>query len=257
MAKPNTSAKKSGKKKAAKKTPAKKAAKKASAKKASAKKTPAKKAAKKVAAKKAAAKKTPAKKTPAKKTPAKKTAKTTPAASASEVKAKPPVSEVVLEVGAAAPSFDLSSDAAERHSLVTLADQRFVLYFYPRDNTPGCTIEAKEFSELAPEFEALGVKVLGVSTDSLASHAKFRDKHDLRIGLLSDPEAEAARAYGAWGTKLMYGKPVVGMIRTTFVIDPEGRIEHKYVVRSAAGHAAQVLADLRARLGSSSNDADA
>jgi peroxiredoxin Q/BCP len=243
MAKPNTSAKKSGKKKAAKKA---------------AKKTPAKKAAKKAPAKKSPAKKSPAKKTPAKKTPAKKAAaKKTPAVEttprASEAKAKPPVSEVVLEVGAAAPSFDLSSDAAERHSLVTLADQRVVLYFYPRDNTPGCTIEAKEFSELAPEFEALGVKVLGVSTDSLASHAKFRDKHDLRIGLLSDPEAEAARAYGAWGTKLMYGKPVVGMIRTTFVIDPEGRIEHKYVVRSAAGHAAQVLADLRAQLGAATS----
>lgn len=253
MAKPNTRANEAGKQKAAaKQTTSKKTAKQATAKQAAAKKAAkktAKKTAKKATAKQATAKKA-AKKATAKKATAKQaTAKQKPAAAPKPEKVKPPVSEVVLEVGNAAPAFDLPSDAGARESLARLAGRRFVLYFYPRDNTPGCTIEAKEFSELAPKFEALAVPVLGVSTDGLASHAKFRDKHDLHVGLLSDPEAEAARAYGAWGTKQMYGKPVVGMIRTTFVIGPDGRIEHKYVVRQAAGHAAQVLADLEARLG--------
>jgi peroxiredoxin Q/BCP len=248
-----------GKKKpAAKKASASKKAtagkKKPAAKKASAskKKTAASKATKKPAAKQPAAKKASATKKPAAKKASatkKPAAKKAPAlAGGKPSTAKPEPSTVALDVGSSAPAFDLESGDGQRRSLANMAGQRFVLYFYPRDNTPGCTTEAKEFSDLAANFEELGVQVFGVSTDNLQSHAKFRDKHGLTVNLLSDPDAEAARAYGAWGSKLMYGKPVVGMIRSTFVIGPDGRIERKYVVRQAAGHAAQVLADIQAEL---------
>ena len=154
----------------------------------------------------------------------------------------------MIEVGTVAPNFDLAADDGQRRALASMAGRRFVLYFYPRDNTPGCTTEAKEFSELAPNFEELGVQVFGVSTDSLPSHVKFRAKQGLKIALLSDPDAECSRAYGAWGSKQMYGKPVVGMIRTTFVVGPDAKVERKYVVRQAAGHAAKVLADIQTDL---------
>ncbi|HVI02830.1 MAG TPA: peroxiredoxin, partial [Enhygromyxa sp.] len=122
------------------------------------------------------------------------------------------------------------------------------LYFYPRDNTSGCTIEAKEFTELLPNFEELGVVVLGVSTDSVESHAKFRAKQELGVVLLSDESYEAALAYGAWGEKSMYGKPVVGMVRSTFVVGPDGRVEKAYTVRKAAGHAQGVLEFVQSRV---------
>jgi peroxiredoxin Q/BCP len=231
------------KKKASKKKPSKKAAAKKPA--AAKKKTAAKKkpAAKQPAAKKKAAakKKTAAKKKPAAKQPAakKKTAATT---------SKPPPSDVELQVGDEAPDFDLLADDGERYSKASLAGQRYVLYFYPRDNTPGCTIEAKEFTELLPNFEELGVVVLGVSTDSVESHAKFRSKQELGVVLLSDNEHAASTAYGAWGEKSMYGKPVVGMVRSTFVVGPDGRIEKNYVVRKAAGHAKEVLEYVQSRV---------
>jgi peroxiredoxin Q/BCP len=232
-----------GKKKAGKKKtsspakPAKKAAKKAAAKKPAAKKAAAKKppAAKKAAVKKATAAKKPAaakKATAAKKKPA--AAKKTAAAGK-------------LAIGNDAPSFDLLADDGKRYSKASLAGQRFVLYFYPRDNTSGCTTEAKEFSELIGNFDELGVPVIGVSTDSVESHAKFRSKQGLSVVLLSDAEREVSEAYGAWGQKLMYGKPVVGMIRSTFVVGPDGKLEAIYTVRKAAGHAQTVLADVQAR----------
>src|SRR5690606_27000466 len=108
------------------------------------------------------------------------------------------------------------------------------LYFYPRDNTSGCTTEAKEFTELMPNFEELGIQVIGVSTDSVESHAKFREKQGIGVVLLADTEFETSIAYGVWGEKSMYGKPVIGMNRTTFVIGPDGLIERKYSVRKAA-----------------------
>jgi peroxiredoxin Q/BCP len=221
-----------GKKKAGKKKPAKPA-------------KPAKKAAaKKPAAKKAAAKKKPmaAKKKPmaAKKKPT--AAKKKPAA------AKKTAAAGKLAIGDDAPSFDLLADDGKRYSKASLAGQRFVLYFYPRDNTSGCTTEAKEFSELIGNFDELGVPVIGVSTDSVESHAKFRSKQGLSVVLLSDAEREVSEAYGAWGQKLMYGKPVVGMIRSTFVVGPDGKLEAIYTVRKAAGHAQTVLADVQARV---------
>jgi peroxiredoxin Q/BCP len=147
-------------------------------------------------------------------------------------------------VGAAAPSFDLPADDGQRYSLAGLRGRRVVLYFYPRDNTPGCTAEACEFSALG-DLSARGVVVLGVSADSLESHADFRRKFSLTIPLLSDPDHDVATRYGAFGRKTLYGRTFDGMIRSTFVIDPEGRIEQVYApVRKAAGHAAEVLAAL-------------
>jgi peroxiredoxin Q/BCP len=274
--KPAAKKKAAAKKPAAKKPAAKKkaAAKKPAAKKPAAKKPAAKKkaAAKKATAKKATSKKATAKKATAKKATSKKAAQQGAAKPAGEeralakssaggkrvgekpAQAKPEPSTVEMDVGSPAPSFDLQGDDGQRRSLSELAGQRFVLYFYPRDNTPGCTTEAKEFSDLAENFEELGVRVFGVSTDTLQSHVKFRDKHGLKVGLLADPDAVVARAYGAWGSKLMYGKPVVGMIRTTFVIGPDGKIERKYVVRQAGGHAAQVLEDIDAALENGSSE---
>lgn len=116
-----------------------------------------------------------------------------------------------------------------------------VLYFYPKDNTPGCTTEAKEFSELIEEFEKLGVQVIGVSRDSPESHERFKKKHNLRVKLLSDPNVELHKALGAWGKKKRYGKEYEGAIRSTFILNPEGEIVWKKINVRAKGHAAKVL----------------
>ena len=120
-----------------------------------------------------------------------------------------------------------------------------VLYFYPKDNTPGCTTEAKEFSNLLDEFEQLGVIVIGVSPDSPKKHCNFIEKHNLTITLLSDSEKEVLKAYGAWGKKKMYGKEYEGVIRSTFIINPKGEIVKEYKNVRAKGHAAKVLEDLK------------
>lgn len=116
-----------------------------------------------------------------------------------------------------------------------------VLYVYPKDNTPGCTTEAKEFTELLPEFERLGFQVIGVSKDSVKSHAKFKEKQGLRVKLLSDPKAELIKALGAWGKKKRYGREYEGVIRSTFIFNPEGKIVWKKLNVRAKGHAAKVL----------------
>jgi peroxiredoxin Q/BCP len=124
-----------------------------------------------------------------------------------------------------------------------------VIYFYPRDNTPGCTTEAKEFTELKEEFDKLGVQVIGISRQSVESHKRFREKHGLRITLLSDPDAEVHKAFGAWGKKKMYGKEVEGVIRSTFLIDPEGNIVKEWKNVKAKGHAAKVLEEVKRVVG--------
>ncbi|MEZ4405836.1 MAG: thioredoxin-dependent thiol peroxidase [Polyangiales bacterium] len=149
-------------------------------------------------------------------------------------------------VGEKAPGFSLQSDAGETVTLAGLKGRWVVLYFYPKDDTPGCTVEAKEFTDLADDFAKDGVTVLGVSKDTVASHCKFRDKHGLRVTLLSDPDLAVQRAYGAWGEKNMYGKTVEGTLRTTFLIDPDGDIESVWTSVRAAGHAAKVLDAARA-----------
>ena len=120
-----------------------------------------------------------------------------------------------------------------------------ILYFYPKDNTPGCTTEAKEFSELLDEFEKEGAIVIGVSPDSPKRHCNFIEKHDLKVTLLSDEEKNVLKAYEAWGKKKMYGKEYEGVIRSTFIIDPEGNIVKEYKKVKAKGHAKKVLEDLK------------
>jgi len=119
-----------------------------------------------------------------------------------------------------------------------------VLYFYPRADTPGCTIEACEFRDGIRKFEQKGAAVVGVSPDKPAAQAKFKDKFDLPFTLLADEEKAAAQAYGVWKEKNMYGKKVMGIVRSTFVIGPDGKIEKIYAKVKAKGHAAEVLAGL-------------
>ncbi len=124
-----------------------------------------------------------------------------------------------------------------------------VLYFYPKDNTPGCTTEAKEFTELLPEFEKLGVQVIGVSRDSPKSHRRFKEKHGLKVKLISDPNAELHKALGAWGKKKSYGREYEGVIRSTFILDPKGEIVWKKINVRAKGHAAKVLEEVKKLIG--------
>ncbi|CAD5244354.1 peroxiredoxin [Thermococcus camini] len=120
-----------------------------------------------------------------------------------------------------------------------------VVYVYPKDNTPGCTTEAKEFTELLPEFEKLGFQVIGVSKDSVESHRRFKEKHGLKVKLLSDPDAKLIRALGAWGKKKRYGKEYEGVIRSTFIFNPRREIVWQKTNVRAKGHAARVLEEAR------------
>ena len=151
---------------------------------------------------------------------------------------------LTLDKGAPAPDFSLEADSGERVSLAQLKGKQVVLYFYPKDNTPGCTTEATDFSSAIAAFKKKGAVVLGVSKDSIKSHCNFRDKHELTITLLSDPDLTAHHAYGAFGEKMMYGKKVQGVIRSTFVIGPTGTIERAFYNVRADGHAAKVFAGL-------------
>lgn len=146
-----------------------------------------------------------------------------------------------LAVGDPAPGFDLQGDDGVRHSSAALRGRRFVLYFYPRDSTPGCTTEACDFRDRDAELARAGVRVLGVSGDDLKSHAKFRGKHALTFPLLSDPDHAVAGAYGAFGEKMMYGRALQGIIRSTFMVGPDGRIEAVWSPVKVQGHAEAVL----------------
>jgi thioredoxin-dependent peroxiredoxin len=125
-----------------------------------------------------------------------------------------------------------------------LGDRWIVLYFYPKDNTPGCTTEAKEFSEYASRFGQLGADIIGVSPDSEKSHCKFIDKHNLLIQLLSDPEHEIIEAYGAWRLKKFMGKEYMGVVRSTFLITPQGKIAQAWDKVRVKGHVEKVLKQL-------------
>ncbi len=148
---------------------------------------------------------------------------------------------MVLTEGDKAPPFSLNSDTQGKVSLRDFAGKTLVLYFYPRDNTPGCTREAKEFTATRQRIEKAGGTVVGVSRDSLQSHQKFRSSCDLDILLLSDPDLEVHKAYGAWGEKTMYGKKVEGVLRTTFLIQ-NGKITRVFKNVKVDGHAEAVLA---------------
>jgi peroxiredoxin Q/BCP len=151
-----------------------------------------------------------------------------------------------LEIGAKAPTFSLANQAGKTVSLKDFAGERFVIYFYPADDTPGCTKEACQFNDGLSAFRKLGVKVVGVSPDGAEKHVAFRKKYGLTFDLLSDPEKSVMARYGAYGEKMMYGKKVTGVIRSTFVVGPTGRIEHAWYGVRADGHADKVLATLSA-----------
>lgn len=152
----------------------------------------------------------------------------------------------MIEKGDPAPQFALTDDRGSAVTLASFAGAPFVLYFYPKDDTSGCTAEAKDFSRLAEAFADLGVAVLGVSPDGQKSHEKFKAKYDLAVRLASDSEDKAAaRAYGVWVEKSMYGRTYMGIERTTFLIGADGRIARIWRKVKVAGHADEVLAAAR------------
>ena len=150
----------------------------------------------------------------------------------------------MLKEGDRAPAFELESDAGAKVSSRDLAGKRHVIYFYPKDSTPGCTREAQAFSADKAKFDAIGVPVYGVSKDSVKSHGSFREKYALTIPLLSDPTLALHKAYGAFGEKVMYGKKVEGVLRSTFVVGADGTIEKAWPSVKVDGHVDAVLAFL-------------
>lgn len=150
----------------------------------------------------------------------------------------------MLQVGKKAPAFTLDNADGKKVSLKDFAGKTVVLYFYPRDNTPGCTLEAQDFQKSLPEFKKRKAVVLGVSPDSGASHCKFRDKFGLGFELLSDPEHAVLEKYGAWGEKTLYGKKSLGVIRSTVIIDKTGNVQHVFPKVKVNGHVDAVLSAL-------------
>lgn len=146
-----------------------------------------------------------------------------------------------LSPGDRAPAFRLRTDESADVSTAKLKGKPFVVYFYPKDDTSGCTKEAIAFTEMKNRFDSLGIPVIGVSKDDVTSHRKFREKHKLRIVLGSDPDLEAAKAYGVWVEKSMYGRRYMGMERSTFLVDGKGIIREIWRKVKVPGHAAAVL----------------
>ncbi|MGR3755814.1 MAG: peroxiredoxin [Tranquillimonas sp.] len=150
------------------------------------------------------------------------------------------------ETGQPAPDFTLPRDGGDSVTLSALRPQPVVLYFYPKDDTSGCTKEALAFSALADRFRAAGAVVLGVSRDSVAKHDRFRDKYDLKIPLLSDEDCAVCREYGVWVEKSMYGRKYMGIERATFLIDGTGNVARIWPKVKVPGHAEEVLEAVRA-----------
>lgn len=150
----------------------------------------------------------------------------------------------MLKIGDKAPEFTLKDKDGNEISLSGFAGKKVVVYFYPRDNTPGCTKQACAFAGLYGEFQKRGVEVIGISRDSMASHVKFAEKYNLPFVLLSDPEMTAIQAYGVWQEKKLYGKTSMGVVRTTFIIDEQGRIEKIMPKVKPDTNAADILAQL-------------
>lgn len=146
-----------------------------------------------------------------------------------------------LEIGMQAPDIDLAGDSGQNISLAAMRGAPVVVYFYPKDDTPGCTKEAIAFTGLATEFDALGTKVIGISPDTVAKHDKFIAKHDLSIRLAADTETEVSQAFGVWVEKSMYGKKYMGVERATFLVDANGNIAQIWRKVKVPGHAEAVL----------------
>ncbi|KKP38366.1 MAG: bacterioferritin comigratory protein, peroxiredoxin Q/BCP [Candidatus Peregrinibacteria bacterium GW2011_GWF2_33_10] len=146
----------------------------------------------------------------------------------------------MLKIGDQAPAFTILNQNNEKISLTNFLGQWVVLYFYPKDNTPGCTVEACTFSDNLNEFKKLKAVILGVSADSTQSHRKFIEKKNLKIMLLSDEDHKVLKNYEAWGEKSLYGKIFFGIIRSTFLIDPQGKIAHIWRKVKPSGHTQEI-----------------
>lgn len=153
--------------------------------------------------------------------------------------------EQKLQNGDKAPDFKLTDPDGKEYSLKDFLGKPFVLYFYPKDDTPGCTKEACAFRDNLPDFSKLGVDVYGVSPDDAKSHLKFKDKYDIPFTLLSDPEKKTLKDYGAWGVKKMFGKESEGVIRSTFIIDKDGVIFKSWRSVRVNGHVEKVLEHIK------------
>lgn len=151
----------------------------------------------------------------------------------------------MVREGEEAPDFTLQADDGKEVSLSDYRGKKVVLYFYPKDGTPGCTREAIEFKEMAKEFERESAVILGVSKDSIKSHEKFKQKHDLPFTLLSDPEGKVLDLYGVWKKKSLYGRTFMGTERTTFLVDEKGIVKRTYRKVKVKGHAQVCLLDLK------------
>ncbi len=149
-----------------------------------------------------------------------------------------------LSVGEKAPAFSLFDDAGVKVSLKDFAGQNLVLYFYPKDSTPGCTQESCDFRDNLNRLKTSGAAVVGVSADSVESHRRFKEKQGLNFPLLSDPDHEALNAYGVWQEKSLYGRKFMGIVRSTFIIDGKGKIMKVFPKVSVKGHVDEVLAAL-------------
>ena len=150
----------------------------------------------------------------------------------------------MIEEGKPAPDFELQSDTGETVKLSDLKGRPVVLYFYPKDDTPGCTVEACEFRDSYDEFRERGAEIIGVSPDDVASHGKFKSKYELPFTLLADPEHEVAEKYGVWVERNSYGKKSMGIKRSTFIIDSDGNVARAMMGIKPAGHASEVLDSL-------------
>ncbi|MBX3506724.1 MAG: peroxiredoxin [Parvibaculum sp.] len=179
------------------------------------------------------------------KTPAKKSS-AAPSRTAPKAAAKAPAGPGLPAEGKKAPAFSLPADDGSKVSLKSLAGKKAVLYFYPKDNTPGCTTEGIAFSALKKKFDAASTVVLGISKDSIEKHCKFRDKHNLSVRLLSDEEGKMLEAYGVWTEKSLYGRKFMGIVRSTVLIDEKGVVRKLWPKVKVNGHAEEVLAAAQA-----------
>ena len=150
----------------------------------------------------------------------------------------------LIDPGKKAPSFSLPDQEGKKHSLADYEGQPVVLYFYPKDDTPGCTVEACEFRDSYDVFRERGAEIIGVSPDDVASHGKFKSKYELPFTLLADPEHEVAEKYGVWAERNSYGKKSMGIKRSTFIIDSDGNVARAMMGIKPAGHASEVLDSL-------------
>ena len=150
-----------------------------------------------------------------------------------------------LQAGDKAPDFSLAADDGTQVTLKDLRGQHVVLYFYPKDDTPGCTQETCDFRDALPRFTQSKAVVLGISPDSVASHARFKAKFGLPFTLLADPDHAVAERYGVWQQKKFMGRKYMGIVRTTFIVDPKGVVTHVFTVKRVAGHVEAVEAVLR------------